>query len=274
MTRVIEYAGMASPAARDWVDSVLEDLACRGYSVVEKILTEEECSMWAQRLDRLNDSQIARYGKARLAALGEGGTIRGPLHDDERFMGLVRHPAVWPVIERVIGSSAILHLQNGIVVEPHQEHHQAAFHRDFAKDVVSERPLSLNALFAIDHFTTETGATWWVPHTHRQSAFPTARYLEENAVQVEVRAGAVIFFDSMLVHRAGENRSPVLRRAINQQYTRPFIKQQMDYPTLLRGQVDPESLLAQTLGFWSVPPRSVEEFRVDPEQRTYRRGQG
>jgi ectoine hydroxylase-related dioxygenase (phytanoyl-CoA dioxygenase family) len=84
----------------------------------------------------------------------------------------------------------------------------------------------------------------------------------------------VVVFDSLLIHCAGSNRSSSPRRGVNHQYTRPFIKQQMDYPALLRGSVDPESPLAQTLGFWSVPPRSVDEFRVDPTLRTYRQGQG
>ncbi len=274
MTRVIEYAGMSSTPIQNRLDPLLEDLAFRGYSVVEDVLSAEECRSWADKLDRQNRAQIQKYGAQRLEQLGEGGTLRGLMHEDRDFLGFVRHPAAWPVVERVIGPTAILHLQNGIVVEPHTEHHQAAFHRDFAKDVVSEKPLSLNALFAIDDFTAETGGTWWVPHTHRISTFPSLGYLEANAVQIDVRAGSIVFFDSMLIHRAGENRSSLPRRGINHQYTRPFIKQQMDYPTLLRGAVDPESPLAQTLGFWSVPPRSVDEFRVDPERRTYRRGQG
>jgi ectoine hydroxylase-related dioxygenase (phytanoyl-CoA dioxygenase family) len=274
MTRVIEYVGMTSIPAQGKLDEVFEDLAFRGYSVVENVLGEEECRVWSDKLDRLNRLQVERYGAQRLDQLGESGTIRGPIHDDADFLTLVRHPVIWPVVERVIGPTAILHLQNGIVVESNREHHQSAFHRDFAKDIVSEKPLSMNALFAIDDFTAQSGGTWWVPHTHRISAFPSLRYLEANAVQIDVRAGSVVFFDSLLVHRAGENRSSSSRRSINHQYTRPFIKQQMDYPTLLRETVDPESSLAQTLGFWSVPPRSVDEFRVDPERRTYRRGQG
>jgi ectoine hydroxylase-related dioxygenase (phytanoyl-CoA dioxygenase family) len=274
VTRVIEYVGMTATPAQQQIDGVLEDVAVRGYAIVADALAADECRRWAEKLDRLNRLQNEQYGAARLAELGEGGTLRGMLYADADFLSLVRHPATWPIVERVIGSAAILHLQNGILVEPQVEHHQSAFHRDFAKDFVADKPLSLNALFAIDDFTTETGGTWWVPYTHRSATFPSLRYLEANAIQIDVRAGSAVFFDSLLVHRAGENRSSAPRRAINHQYTRPFIKQQMDYPTLLRDAVDPESPLAQTLGFWSVPPRSVDEFRVDPERRTYRRGQG
>jgi hypothetical protein len=48
----------------------------------------------------------------------------------------------------------------------------------------------------------------------------------------------------------------------------------VDYPVLLKSRVDPETALAQTLGFWSVPPKSLSEFRCEPGRRTYRPGQG
>lgn len=272
--RVIEYVGMTSMEAKDWLDEIVEDLSVRGYSIVGNVLSNTECRTWADRLDELNRRQIETFGLARLEQLNEGGTIRGMFYDDPEFLTLVRHPATWPIVERILGPTAILHLQNGIIVEPAREHHQAAFHRDFAKDFLSDRVLSLNVMFAIDDFRADTGGTRWVPHTHRVSGFPSLRYLEANAEQVEVPAGSVVVFDSLLIHCAGTNLGSSPRRGINHQYTRPFIKQQMDYPTLLCGRVDPESPLAQTLGFWSVPPRSVNEFRVDPALRTYRGGQG
>jgi ectoine hydroxylase-related dioxygenase (phytanoyl-CoA dioxygenase family) len=274
MIRFINYAGMTTNRYESSVDAHVENLALRGISVATGVLTRDECTTWAERLDRLDLAQIRRYGIQRLEQLNERGAVRGMLHDDVEFMELVRHPVTWPVIESTLGASATLHLQNGIIVEPGLEHHQSAFHRDFAKDFVADKPLSVNAFFLIDDFSAESGATWWVPHSHRISAIPSARYLETEAVQIEAPAGSVIFFDSMLIHRAGENRSAGRRRAINHQYTRPFIKQQLDYPFLLSGRVDPESALAQTLGFWAVAPKSVDEFRVDPDRRTYRRGQG
>jgi ectoine hydroxylase-related dioxygenase (phytanoyl-CoA dioxygenase family) len=151
---------------------------------------------------------------------------------------------------------------------------QARYHRDFAKDFVADKVLSLNAMIAVDPFNGETGGTWVVPGTHRSAEVPSMRYLDAHAVQVEAAAGSILFFDSLLIHKAGGNRSASLRRAINHQYTRPFIKQQLDYAGMFRGQVDPESRFAQVIGTWTMPPRDVAEYRVDPDKRTYRGGQG
>jgi ectoine hydroxylase-related dioxygenase (phytanoyl-CoA dioxygenase family) len=84
----------------------------------------------------------------------------------------------------------------------------------------------------------------------------------------------LLVFDSRLYHRGGTNTSGAPRRSLNLQYTRPFIKQQINLAELLHDRVDPDSALAQTLGMWSVPPPSLRAFRVPPAQRTYRAGQG
>lgn len=120
----------------------------------------------------------------------------------------------------------------------------------------------------------QVGHGWFREATNLKKC-PVMSSLKKNAVQLVEKAGSVFIFDSLLWHRSGENRSDGVRRGINHQYTRPFIKQQLNYPELLKGQVDPDSKLAQVLGFWSVPPKSVEEYRAsDPKLRTYRPGQG
>ena len=94
-------------------------------------------------------------------------------------------------------------------------------------------------------------------------------------VQINAKPGDVLFFNSLLWHRGGDNFTEYRRRAINQQYTKPFIKQQINYPELLENKVEKDSKLAQTLGFWTIPPKNLKEYRVkDASLRTYKGGQG
>ena len=272
--RFIAYAGLRKTVIGSSLDGHLERLEELGYTILPDVLSGSECRELAGRMDALAEEQLKRFGLERLRSLNEYGVLRGLFAEDAGFLKLVTHPAVWEVVAAIVGDTAILHLQNGIYVDPSADHHQAAFHRDFAKDFVADRVLSLNALWVIDSFTVETGATELVPRTHRSSVVPSEAFLEENCVPVCAPAGSVVLFDSLLIHRAGTNRSAHRRRAINHQYTRPFIKQQMDAVALMSGRIDVESKLGQVLGFWSVPPKSVEEFRCDPDKRTYRAGQG
>jgi ectoine hydroxylase-related dioxygenase (phytanoyl-CoA dioxygenase family) len=270
----IEYFGIEKKELHDELDYHLENLEMKGFTVIEDVLSESLCTDLASRMDTLNEAQNKKFGVVRLKELKDYGVIRDMLCEDEAFLQLVIHPMVLAIVERTIGSTAILHLQNGIVLEPHTKHDQAAFHRDFSKDFVCEKVLAMNTMFVIDEFSPATGGTWIVPFTHKNRVVPSDRYMEENGIQITAKRGSLFVFDGLLVHKAGDNKSPNYRRAINHQYTRPFIKQQLDYVGLMEGRIEIESKLGQVMGFWTRPPKSVEEYRVDPDKRTYRKGQG
>jgi ectoine hydroxylase-related dioxygenase (phytanoyl-CoA dioxygenase family) len=273
-TARLQYFGIQRMQSQTDFEFHLERLALDGFTVLENILSAQECTDLSQRLDKLNEAQIQQYGRARLEQLNDFGVVRAVLAQDEKFLQLPMHPLVLQFVEHLVGSTAILHLQNAIVLEPNKRHHQAAYHRDFAKDFICDKLLALNAMFAINEFSSTTGGTWVVPGTHKQSLIPSNAYLAQHAVQIEAPAGSLFLFDGLLVHKAGDNHTDQFRRSINHLYTRPFVKQQIDLASLMRGRVEPDSRLAQLLGMWSIPPCSVEEFRVDPQHRTYRAGQG
>jgi ectoine hydroxylase-related dioxygenase (phytanoyl-CoA dioxygenase family) len=190
------------------------------------------------------------------------------------FARLIRHPLTLELLVRTVGETAILHLINGILAFPGQTSNQTSLHRDFAKPFSSDKLLSINTLWILDAFTPETGATWVLPHTHQIAYTPSDAYIQQHAIQLSAPAGSLLVFDSRLYHRGGTNTSGAPRRSLNLQYTRPFIKQQINLAELLHDRVDPDSALAQTLGMWSVPPPSLRAFRVPPAQHTYRAGQG
>ena len=269
------YPGLSLDVGQTAVEKNLEALRRDGYFIIDNVFDSGECETISKRMDVVWELQVSKYGEEFLRKIGDFGQIRAMMDTDPYFLDLIRRDSYFSYVKEVIGETAILHLQNGIVLHPGKKHNQARFHKDFPKDFVSSKPLSLNVLIAIDEFNPETGGTWIVPGTHREERMPSQHYLEQNAIQATVPRGGAIIFDSFLWHRGGDNLASVPRRAINQQYTRAFIKQQLNYPELLRGKVDVNSEVAQTLGLWSVSPRSVDEFRVsDPAFRTYRAGQG
>lgn len=274
MTMRLQFYGIERKVHADELDYHLENLEMKGFSLIENVLPVEKCKEYSDRLDRLNDMQNKKFGVERLKELQDYGVVRDAISEDPSFHELIVNPMVLAVVERTVGATAILHLQNGIVLEPHLKHHQAAFHRDFAKDFVADKVLAINCMYLIDEFTHETGGTWVVPYTHKSAKIPSDRYLQENEMQIVGKPGSLFVFDGLLVHRAGDNKSQNKRRSINQMYTRPFIKQQMEYAKQLEGKVDHESRLAQILGMWTLPPKDVYEFRVDPDKRTYRKNQG
>lgn len=256
------------------VEHRVESLARLGYAVIEHVISPEQALEFCRRLDRLYAEQIEEFGEARLRELNEFEIHRGLLALDPTFSELVIHPTVIEIVDAIIGPTAILNLQNASAASPGAVHFQSRFHRDFAKDFAATKCLALNAFWCMTDFTADNGATWIVPTSHRDPQLPSDEFIDRNKLQILAPAGSVVFWDGLLLHKAGYNATHRTRYGINHMYTRPFLKQQIDYPAFLKDIYPTESRLGQLLGFWSVPPKSVKEFRVDPDKRTYRRYQG
>ena len=86
----------------------------------------------------------------------------------------------------------------------------------------------------------------------------------------------MVVFDSTLWHAAGANTSGKDRLAINHQFTRSYIKQQLDYVRALGD----ATVLAQPprtqqlLGWYTRVVTSLDEYYRSENERLYRKGQG
>lgn len=151
--------------------------------------------------------------------------------------------------------------------------HGQRFHRDvrtYSKDF----RLMLNMLVMVDDFTLENGATKVVPGTHRVQQRPDDAYLESHAVRTTGRAGSVVLFDSNLWHCAAPNTTRQSRMALTLTFTRPFFKQQMDYPRMLGEDYPKNEKMRQLLGYNARVPCGYDEWYRAPEKRLYKPGQG
>ena len=84
--------------------------------------------------------------------------------------------------------------------------------------------MGISAIWAIDDFTDDNGATELIPGSHTwgdEKPDPC----DERAVQVTMPAGSVCVFMGTLLHRGGANRSNGTRLGITPQYCQPWIRQ-------------------------------------------------
>jgi ectoine hydroxylase-related dioxygenase (phytanoyl-CoA dioxygenase family) len=222
----------------------------------------------------------SEVGQESLERAGELGVLRLMLAFDDHFFQLLELPEVLAVVDSALTETAILHLQNGLILPSFPEGKvpptfQTTFHRDFPR-YLNGYLASVNLFFAIDEFTPDNGATLLVPGTHQQAEPPAPDYLEANKVEALCPAGSVVVFDSTLWHAAGANVSGRDRLAVNHQFTRSFFKQQIDYVRALGD----ERVLAQKprtqqlLGWYTQVVTSLDEYYLPAEQRLYRSGQG
>jgi ectoine hydroxylase-related dioxygenase (phytanoyl-CoA dioxygenase family) len=261
---VKSYGVFQQNLIEDDISRHAEEISIKGYTVIPKLIPDQELEGWRHKIDEIYTKQEAEYGKSALAAIQELDVCRAPLLYDFDFINISQHPVVMSVVKKFLGEWFILNLQNAIINRPNQEHHQSSWHRDLPyQNFVISKPLAINALWAIDEFSAETGGTYLVPFTHKTEVLPSNTYIENNLVVAQAPAGSVIMFDSMLFHRAGYNKSQIIRRAINNLYTVPIIKQQYDFPQSLQHMQDSlDAGLQRLLGFTSI---------VHPDDQAWRK---
>jgi ectoine hydroxylase-related dioxygenase (phytanoyl-CoA dioxygenase family) len=264
----------------DWLPLTLEALRHQGVAVVTGVLAAGFLEETRARMYAVQRRIRAEVGEARLERAGEVGVLRLMMKHDRHFCRLLEVPETLQVVDAALSDAAILHLQNGFILPsspPGQcpKVFQTRYHMDFPR-VLNGCVMSLNLLFAIDPFTPANGATLVVPGTHQRAVPPAAAFLEAAAVAAVCPAGSMLVFDSTLWHAAGANTSGGDRLAINHQYTRSYVKQQVDYVRALGDaavlELPPRT--QQLLGWYTRVVTSLDEYYRPADQRLYRAGQG
>jgi ectoine hydroxylase-related dioxygenase (phytanoyl-CoA dioxygenase family) len=260
--RTARYGVRIENQAIDDLDETSETLQLLGYAILDSGLSAAQIVALRERFVSLHDANRTRYGVDRLAAIGENDLLRCPLADDPLFLQLACNPRVREVCERLLGPGFILNQQNGIVNPAGAEQYsQSAFHRDLPyQHFVSSRPLAINALFCLDPFTTDNGATLVIPASHKQEAFPSERVIAAHTCQVEAPAGSFLMLDCMTYHCGGANRTAHDRRAVNHVYSIALMRQQIDVPAYLGPNFSDDPATRQLLGYRHPLPRSVDDF--------------
>jgi ectoine hydroxylase-related dioxygenase (phytanoyl-CoA dioxygenase family) len=257
----------------DWLAACIKAVREHGFCVVEGVLGE--VGPIREAMYRARDRIVAEVGAARLERAGEVGVLRLMMKYEPALLRLLELPELLAVVDAHVSPTAVLHLQNGFILPPSEKDgFQFRFHQDFPR-VLNGYLMSINAFFALDDFERSNGATWVVPGTHQRER-PSDTYLETHKTCVECRAGAMIVFDSTLWHCAGRNASGKDRLAINHQFTRSYVKQQIDYvralgePAVTR--LPPRT--QQLLGYYTRVVTSLDEYYRTGDERLYRAGQG
>ena len=264
----------------EWLSNVLESVNTFGHAVVEGVLSRSFIESTRDAMYRTQEAIRRELGEERLLQAGELGVLRLMMRFDSHFFKFLEVPELLAIIDNTVSDTAIMHLQNGFIlpsVPPGQTPaiFQHSFHQDFPR-VLNGYLASVNLMFAIDEFSAEAGATLVVPGTHQRMVPPDREFLAQNAVAVECPAGSMVVFDSTLWHAAGANASGKDRLAINHQFTRSYIKQQIDYVRALGD----TTVLAQAprtrqlLGWSTRVVTSLDEYYRPEQERLYRKGQG
>jgi ectoine hydroxylase-related dioxygenase (phytanoyl-CoA dioxygenase family) len=257
------YGVIEQTASTTDVEYVCESIRHVGYGVVDGGYSSSELDALSDAFERVQQRHYDDHGgREALKRIDEHNTIRLPLSYDPMFLELATNAKILDICRKLIPGYAILNQQNGVINPPRAErYNQAAWHRDLPyQHFVSSRPLAINALFCLDPFTLENGATKVLPASHNREAFPSDRFVEAEAVSVSAPAGSFIILDCMTFHSGGINMSDRPRRAINHVYSIPLFRQQIDLPSVLGETFVSDRESRKLLGYDVRTPRSITEY--------------
>lgn len=269
-----------NPAQNNWLSLSTELLRDQGFVILRDILSAERIQSTKAAMLKAQSMILEEVGPEKLMQAGEMGVLRLIMKFDDHFFGFLEIPELLAIVDQTIGNTGILHLQNGFILPSLKQREtpvlfQNSFHQDFPR-YMNGYTASINIMFALDEFTEKTGATWVVPGSHQKNKTPDTGYLKSTAIPITCPSGSMIVFDSTLWHAAGSNTSGRDRYAINHQFTRSFIKQQIDYVRAL-GEA---SILRQAprtqqlLGYYTRVVTSLDEYYRPESERLYRKNQG
>lgn len=249
--------------------AVVEEIRRNGFAVVRAALTPEEVDYTRQRLDELYADQVAEFGEENISRINDRHIVRSMLAFDDFFLHRVAcNDKVLPIIKTMVGQNLSLSSQVGILNPPQGDLYQTAWHRELQyQHFTISRPIALQSLFSIDPFTSETGGTFFLPGSHLHEEFPSDEYVCKHEFQIACDPGDVVIFDALAYHRAGNNRSQNIRRAINNLYTVPLIQQQINISRMMNGRYADDPFLSGLLGYRWQTSDSVIEWRREHLQR-------
>jgi len=255
--------------AESHIDDVVEQVRNLGYAVLDSGYSQTELTALSRAFDEVHATYLAKHGESKLISANEHNTIRALLTQGKNiFLELALSKKLLQTIEKLISGSFILNQQNGVINPPKSEYNQGAWHRDLPyQHFVSSSPLAINALFCLDEFTFDNGATYVLPASHKSEEFPSEAYIKRNAIQVTAKPGAFIILDCMLFHSGGYNKTLQSRRAINHVFNIPYFKQQINLPNnLSMSELSVETM--KILGFNTMEAQSVDAYLSERFQKT------
>jgi ectoine hydroxylase-related dioxygenase (phytanoyl-CoA dioxygenase family) len=277
-SQLAAYGVSRITVADSHIDALAEEVLRLGYVVADSGLSPEEIAGYRERLDGVYAAQQQEVGgEENLQRINDANVARCLLAYEDKFLEMATLPLLLRLAERLLGENFVLLMQNGVLNPPSRRHFQTNWHRDLNyQHWVNSRPLALSALFCLDPFSQETGGTHVLGGSHLKEEFPSEAFLSRHETVIEAKPGLVILFDSMMFHRAGQNSSGIVRRAVNHVIGVPILAQQISIPDMLQGRYAENPFLSRYLGYRWNPRPSVQQWRLqrlqDAEKTPQRKG--
>jgi ectoine hydroxylase-related dioxygenase (phytanoyl-CoA dioxygenase family) len=249
-----------------------EELETRGFTIVPGVVPAAALPSLRAQLDAALAADQREFGgrPGKKEALVLELVTRG-----DAFVELLENETMHRVFSHFLGETCILYSYTSTILRPEDRPAASSIHTDTPR-LIPGYHAGIVMTLAIDDFTVENGATYYLPGSHRSMQPPKEEAFYREAVQVVREAGDAVFFHPRVYHAGGVNRTPTTRYGLTVYACRSFMRQRFDYPRLVT-----PAILARLsergrgfLGFNVRVPVNQDQFYVPESERLYRGGQG
>ena len=257
------------------VEEVINSIDKQGWVVLENVYSNEQINDVNEEIENLLDIYTDLQIKNGLKDASKNSTHHTALMSDA-VLNLLNPNPTNEILETFFGGNYILNTMGAAFSQPNNGYNYTMeIHRDI-RSYSSENRLYINGIVLLDDSTVENGATHMIIKEFNTLEKPEESYFDNHSLRITGKKGDVILFDGNMWHKAGVNRTNSPRRIISQMFTKPFIKQQLDYPRAfgMDFQNRIPSQLKQILGYNALTPSSLMEFYQPKEKRFYKSDQG
>jgi len=215
-------------------DSLIEEFREVGYFVTPPIFSRAQLDAVAAEFDRLWNEYIRQaeaQGDAKQIGIARDRPFIGQIHTRSALCAeFVKSSIYLEACARLIGPDADLYYNQAVIKPPERGRH-FGWHQD--SGYTTTEPLEyVTCWTAISRSFIENGCIWVLPGSHRQGVLPHAYNEQERstdapvedesgAIPVEMEAGQVAIFSSLLLHKSGPNTSGEIRHGFVPQYHHP-----------------------------------------------------
>jgi len=217
----------------------LNQLSIDGFAIARKVISVNEVNnltlalefLWESEGDAAGKENYAEPDTRRLAKLTDKGDL---------FRDIISNQLVLHACRKVIGPDIRLSMLNARDALPGAKRQQLHCDTDNFGVPDAKGFYAFTAIWMLDEFSSESGATCIIPKSHLSGKLPVDQLQEpseyfSNEIVAEGRQGDVLLLNGHCWHAGGENRSNRQRRAILAHYLRsdyiPPPSHHRQYPT-------------------------------------------
>tara|TARA_A100001011_G_scaffold384639_1_gene457546 strand:- start:99 stop:896 length:798 start_codon:yes stop_codon:yes gene_type:complete len=200
----------------------------KGYTIVENVLSEKECS----KIKKITKKLLKSYHLRKLINNPLEQTIYNLHNKDYVFLRYLNFKKTINIVKGTLSAGSYKNNDDIIIRQTAMRNpikgHAQQLHND-TRIVGCKFPLVTHIIYMIDDFTNDNGATRLVPQSHLSSKFAENKKKYRNEKIITGKKGSALIFNASTWHGSSVKKNNEERWAMIYSYSRWFLKSDFDF---------------------------------------------